>query len=273
MSRTDTLRIIIGFTVGIVIACGAVGCGPIHPAEPSLPPKTKVELAIMPRYGPREQGKKSIALAKYLRSETSYDVRPVSAAGYRRFLSVVESAHSDFAFVNPTAYVTLHKTRGARPLLMALELDFPGGPPQAQYRGVILVRTAAGINSVSDLRGKIIAASSEMAVAGHLAPKALCRQQGLDIDKEATVAVCATQEQVIDRLRRGTRGARLWSGVGAGDQARGDSPARRSGHSIARRSATHRSPGGVSAARRHRGGRHAALLPGAGVHARTLVYV
>lgn len=203
MFRIITIRAITALVVGAGIVCCAVRCGPIHPAQPGPPPKTRVKIAVMPRYSPYTMSKSYRPLIKYLREETGYDIRYVSSVGYRGFLSAVESTGADIAFLNPLAYVTLHKTRGAYPLVIALEPDFTVGPPRAQYRGVILARTDAGINSVSDLRGKIIVTGSEMAVAGYLAPKALCRQEGVDIDKEATVAVCPTQEQVIHRLRQG----------------------------------------------------------------------
>lgn len=147
--------------------------------------------------------KRYMPLVKYLRQETGYDVSYVSAVGYRGFLSAVERTGADLAFVNPVAYVALHKTRGAYPLVMAREPDFTGGPPQAKYQGIILARADSGITRIADLKGKIIATGSETAVAGYLAPKALCRQEGLDIDREATVVVCPTQEDVIKRLRQG----------------------------------------------------------------------
>jgi len=193
--------------VGAVIVCCAVGCGQIHPTKLSLPPKTKVKIAIMPRYSAYTMSRRYMPLVKYLREETGYDVSYVSAVGYRGFLSAVESTDADFAFVNPVAYATLRKTRQAYLLVIALEPDFAGGPPRTKYRGVILARADSGITRIADLRGKIIATGSELAVAGYLAPKALCRQEGLDIDKEATVVVCPSQEQVIDRLRQGRAAA------------------------------------------------------------------
>jgi len=162
-----------------------------------------VKIAIMPRYSPYRQGKRFMPLIKYLRQETGYNISYVSALGYRNFLSAVESADADFVFANPVVYLILHKTRGAYPLAIATEPDFTGGPPRSQYRGVILARADRGISSIADLKGKVIAVGSEMAVAGHLAPQAVCLQHGLDITTDATVAVCPTQEHVIDRLRRG----------------------------------------------------------------------
>ncbi len=181
----------------------AAGCGPIHPVESAPPPKPVVKIAIMPRYSPYTMTKRYMPLVKYLRQETGYDISYVSAVGYRGFLSAVERADADLVFVNPMAYVTLQKTRGAYPLVIAVEPDFAGGVPRTRYRGVILTRANSGITRIADLKGKIIATGSEMAVAGYLAPKALCRQEGLDIDQDATITVCPTQEDVIKRLRQG----------------------------------------------------------------------
>jgi len=147
--------------------------------------------------------KRYMPLVKHLRSETSYDIRYISAVGYSSFLSAVEQADADFAFVNPVAYVTLHKTRGAYPLVMTREPDFAGGPPRGTYRGVILARADSGIASIGDLKGKIIASAPQMAVAGYLAPVAVCRRRGLNVSQQATVVACPTQEDVLKRLQGG----------------------------------------------------------------------
>jgi len=140
-------------------------------------------------------------LIRYLSRETGCDVRYISAIGYPGFLSAVEQADADFAFVNPLAYVMLHKTQGAYPLVMTEDPDFAGGPPRATYRGVILARADSGIGSIADLRGNIIAAGPQMAIAGRVAPQALCRRAGVDVTRQATVVGCPTQEDVLKRLQ------------------------------------------------------------------------
>jgi len=160
-------------------------------------------MAFMPRYSLQTMSKRYMPLVKHLRSETSYDIRYISAVGYSSFLSAVEQSDADFAFVNPVAYVTLRKTRGAYPLVMTQAPDFAGGPPRATYRGVILARADSGIASIGALNGKIIASGPQMAVAGYIAPVALCRRQGLNVSQQATVVACPTQEDVLKRLQGG----------------------------------------------------------------------
>jgi len=160
-------------------------------------------MAFMPRYSLQTMSKRYMPLVKHLRSETSYDIRYISAVGYSSFLSAVEQSDAEFAFVNPLAYVTLQKTRGAYPLVMTQEPDFAGGPPQAEYGGVILARAGSGIESIADLRGKTIASAPWMAVAGHLGPAALCLRAGVDVTRQATVVACPTQEDVLKRLEGG----------------------------------------------------------------------
>jgi len=157
----------------------------------------------MPRYSLQTMATRYMPLVKYLRRETDYGIRYISAVGYSGFLSAVEQADAEFAFVNPVAYVTLHKTRGAYPLVMSQAPDFAGGPPRATYRGVILARADSGIANITDLRGKIIASAPQMAVAGHLGPIAVCQRAGVDVTRESTVVACPTQEDVLKRLQGG----------------------------------------------------------------------
>ncbi len=203
MSKAALSWAIIGFVVTATLLCWTTGCGRVHPGEPAVRAQPAVKIAIMPRYSLQTMSKRYMPLVKHLRSETSYDIRYISAVGYSSFLSAVEQADADFAFVNPVAYVTLRKTRGAYPLVMTQDPDFAGGPPRATYRGVILVRADSGIANIADLRGNIIASAPQMAVAGYLAPVALCRRQGLNVSRQATVVACPTQEDVLKRLQGG----------------------------------------------------------------------
>ncbi len=203
MSKAALSRAIIGFLATAILLCWTTGCGRVHPGERAIRAQPTVNIAFMPRYSLRTMTKRYIPLVKYLDRETDYDIRYISAVGYSGFLSAVEQADAEFAFVNPVAYVTLHKTRGAYPLVMTQEPDFAGGPPRATYRGVILARADSGIENIADLRGKIIAAAPQIAVAGHLGPVALCRRHGLNVSQQATVVGCPTQEDVLERLQQG----------------------------------------------------------------------
>ena len=203
MSKAALSRAIIGFLVTATLLCWTTGCGPVHPGEPAIRAQPTVNIAFMPRYSLQTMAKRYMPLVKHLRSETSYDIRYISAVGYSSFLSAVEQSDADFAFVNPLAYVILHKTRGAYPLVMTQEPDFAGGPPRATYQGVILARADSGIASIGDLNGKIIASAPQMAVAGYLAPVAVCRRRGLNVSQQATVVACPTQEDVLKRLQGG----------------------------------------------------------------------
>ncbi|MCK4322920.1 MAG: phosphate/phosphite/phosphonate ABC transporter substrate-binding protein [Armatimonadetes bacterium] len=203
MSKAALSWAIIGSLTIATILCWTTGCGRVHPGEPAVRAQPTVKIAFMPRYSLQTMAKRYMPLVKYLRRETDYDIRYISAVGYSGFLSAVEQADAEFAFVNPVAYVTLHKTRGAYPLVMTQEPDFAGGPPRATYRGVILARADSGISNIADLRGKIIASAPQMAVAGYLAPVAVCRRHGLNVSQQATVVACPTQEDVLKRLQGG----------------------------------------------------------------------
>ena len=197
----------VGLAAVAVVLCCVAGCRGIHPLESAAAPRVAVKIAIMPRYGPQSMARRYMPLVKYLRAETGYDITYVSAMCYRDFLGAIERTGADFAFASPIAYVTLHKTQAARPLLVALEPDFAGGPPQPAYRGVILARADSGIAGITDLKGKVIASALKMSLAGYIAPQVLARERGLDLTKEATVAVCPSQEQVIERLCSGRAAA------------------------------------------------------------------
>jgi len=173
----------------------ALGC--IAPAPPK-PGKEIVKVSAQPVYSLHVMSQKYSPLFRYLADETGYDVRVVSAMSYDNYPPALEANQVHIGIQNPSAYVTLVKTRRARPLVKMVQPD--GG---TSYRGVIIARQDSGIDTVEDLRGKTVVAASRIAVGGFLAQTVVCRQHGIDLDKDLHLSLVDTQDAVINAVYQG----------------------------------------------------------------------
>ena len=182
-------------SLAVLSAAAVCGCFPELKAKER--PQV-VRLCVLPRYSPETMSRRYAPLARYLSQATGYDVRYVGTLNYETYVRTVEWSRVDIGLHNPLIQVALAKSCGARPLLMALE---PDGRPR--YRGVIIVRTGAAIRGVGDLRGKRIAVGSKSSVGGYLSQQALCREAGVDLDRDCSVVLVHDQERVVQQVARG----------------------------------------------------------------------
>lgn len=171
------------------------GC--IAPAPPK-PGKKLVKISVQPIYSLHVMSQKYSPLFRYLAGETGYDIRVVSAMSYDNYLPTLEANQVHLGIQNPLAYITLAKTRGARPLAKTIELN-----GNTYYRGIIIARKDSGIQKIEDMRGQTAAAASRRAIGGFFAQAYLCSQHGLDVNKDLQLVFVDTQDAVVNAVYKG----------------------------------------------------------------------
>ena len=176
-----------------------VGCKPPAEGEESVAKKETVEvvkLSIQPKYSISIMSKKYSPIIRYLSEETGYKIRLVSALSYSSYFHALEANQVDIAFQNPLAYIILHKTRGAYPLV---KMKYNGID---KYRGMIITHKESGIENIEELKGKKIAVASRKALCGYLGQARLCRESGIDVERELSIVLMQTQDDVILNVYR-----------------------------------------------------------------------
>jgi len=173
----------------VSFAVGLAGCG--HELGDAKRPPV-VRIAIQPVYSLALMSERYRPLIEYLSAETGYRVEQVSSLSQTSYLSAIEGAQADIAFLNPLLYLQVAKTRGGYPLVRVVNSDGTD-----RYRGVIIARADSGIRSLEDLRGCIAMTSSRKGVAGYLGQYKLLREHGIDPDHDLTVVVARTQDEVV----------------------------------------------------------------------------
>jgi phosphonate transport system substrate-binding protein len=179
----------------VSLSAGLAGCG--HEVARAARPRA-VRVGIQPVYSLAIMSQRYRPLIEYLSEETGYRVEQISSLSQTSYLSALEGSRADVAFLNPLLYLQVAKTKGAYPLVRVVN---PDGTDH--YRGVIITRADSGITSLQDLRGCIAMTSSKKGVAGYLGQYKVLWENGIDPDRDLTVVVGRTQDDVARAVFRG----------------------------------------------------------------------
>jgi len=183
----------LGGLIILILIIMIAGCGHQIPTEKTE--GKKVKMSILPVYSLPLMTQRFIPLINYLAETTGYKIEYVSTLSYETYLATLESAQVDVGYQNPFIYVILAKTKGAYPLVKAV--DFSGN---SEYRGAIIAHINSGIETILGLRGKRVMTSSKKSVGGYLAQASLCVQNGMNPEKDLTIVLAKSQDEVISKV-------------------------------------------------------------------------
>jgi phosphonate transport system substrate-binding protein len=159
----------------------AVAAGSPAPREPATP----LEKGILSVGSISRSPKKEAAIFQPF---ANYLARRMAAAGIRRGRVVMASSMAELAELvktkqvdifmdGPFTVAVVSRHSGARPLLRRWKRGV------AEYHSLLFTRKDSGIESLRDLRGKLIAFSEPSSTSGYLLPKATLMQAGMGLTK------------------------------------------------------------------------------------------
>jgi phosphonate transport system substrate-binding protein len=146
----------------------------------SLPVVTNAQepliLGIHPFLSSTELYKRFSPLADYLSRELGRPVQIRIESSYESHVNAIGKGKLDIAFMGPASFVKLTKRFGKLPLLAAFETK-----GSRMFRGVIVVRRDSQIKILSQLRGKKFAFGDVNSTMGHLVPRYMLLNAGVDV--------------------------------------------------------------------------------------------
>jgi phosphonate transport system substrate-binding protein len=126
-----------------------------------------------------------------------------SSRNYEEFEKKLYTGHFDFALPNP--YQTINAMKHGYHVFAKMGDD-------ADFRGLILVRTDAGINRISDLKGKTISYPAPTALAATLMPQYYLQTHGLNINTDVENIYVGSQESsIMNVLNRKVAAGATWT--------------------------------------------------------------
>lgn len=170
------------------------GCGHQISQEKTESVK-RVKMSVLPAYSLPLMTQRFIPLVNYLSETTGYKIEYISSLNYRTYLATLEGAQVDIGYQNPLFYIILAKTKGAYPLVKSI--DSSGN---SEYRGVIITHSQSAVDTIASLKGKKVMAASKKSVGGYLAQAFLCLQNGIEPEKDLTVILAKSQDEVISKV-------------------------------------------------------------------------
>jgi len=149
-------------------------------------------------------------LAALLSTQTGLRFKPLVATSYVGIVEAMAAGQVQVGWLPPMAYVFARERNGDEALLKVIRHGKP------TYRGQIVVLAESPLQQLADLRGKRIAFAEQASASGHLYPRALLLENGIDPDKDcAEVQYSGGHEAALLALINGNADA-----VGCFDDAR-----------------------------------------------------
>jgi phosphonate transport system substrate-binding protein len=138
-----------------------------------------IRFLLTPSVDAQEIAANGDSLMAYLHKATGYHFRSSVPTNY---ITVVESfgaGKADIAIMNSFSYLLAHAKFNAHAHLKVVRRD-----GELSYRGQLLARADAGINSIEDLRGRRIAYVDPSSTSGYIYPKALLIERSVRTGEE-----------------------------------------------------------------------------------------
>lgn len=157
----------------VVAACAPGGEQPLGSKE------NPIKMAMVPYVETQKLITDFKPFVEILEKETGYKIEFSVPTSDAATIEAMGAKKIDVAWFGPLAYVIAHDRYGAEVVLVSQEAK----SHSTKYRGMILVRTDSGINSLADLKGKRFAFSSPTSTSGYLYPAQVFVKNGIKPDK------------------------------------------------------------------------------------------
>ena len=179
--------------MGLILAGTLVGCGSNSENSDSSN-KEKLVVQFVPTNNDGSMEAKTKPFAEYLSKKLDRDVEVTLATDYSTIVEAMASGQVDIGIMPPAAYVQA-KDMGAAEAILTSELgkyDEETGLPlegelTSTFKGEILVKSDSSIKTLSDLKGKKIAALSPNSASGYIYPVAELKHAGIDPTTQSTI--------------------------------------------------------------------------------------
>ena len=113
-------------------------------------------------------------LVEILRQKLGMEVQPFVATDYTGVVEALRVNKLDAAFLTPASYVLAKNEANIRVVLKSERKGMPF------YYAAIITRADSGIRTIEDLRGKTFAFGDSLSTTGHVLPRKMFKDHGID---------------------------------------------------------------------------------------------
>ncbi len=162
---------------------------PLYTTTPPLSKKTVYIFGVHPLHNPKRLFEVYGPMVDYINAHLNGgELRLESSRDYPAFDKKLAEGYFHLALPNP--YQTIKAADNGYKI-------FAKAGDDQNFRGIILVRKDAGINSLDDLRGKTVSYPAPTALAATMMPQWYLYKHGIDIKKDIKNSYVGSQESSI----------------------------------------------------------------------------
>jgi phosphonate transport system substrate-binding protein len=154
--------------VGFIIAAVIAACG-----NPGGKTKT-LRVGFVPAEDAQQVMQNAQPIVEILRKELGMEIQPFVATDYTGVVEALRVNKLDVAFLAPASYVLAKNEADIKVILKSERKGIPF------YYAAIITRADSGIKNLEDLRGKTFAFGDSLSTTGHVFPRKMFKERGID---------------------------------------------------------------------------------------------
>jgi len=141
-------------------------------SAPNSDPAT-LKVALLPDENASTVIKNNKPLELYLEKQLGKKVELIVTTDYSSMIEAMRHGRIDLAYFGPLSYVLARQKSEIEPFAAIKQKG------STTYQALLIVNTAAGINSIADIANKDVAYGDKASTSSHLIPKAMLAEGGL----------------------------------------------------------------------------------------------
>ena len=161
-------KILIPLTIALLGSWGWVGCGD------SPKPLQALRVGFVPSEDAQQVMQNAQPLVEILRRKLNMEIQSFVATDYTGVVEALRGEKLDIAFLTPASYVLAKIETDVKVVLKSERKGIP------VLYAAIITRVDSGIQTLDDLRGKSFAFGDALSTTGHVFPRKMFRDRGLD---------------------------------------------------------------------------------------------
>jgi phosphonate transport system substrate-binding protein len=154
--------------IGLFFAVLTLACGKDRSTTKPL------RVGFVPAEDAQQVMQNAQPLVDILREKLGMEIEPFVATDYTGIVEALRVHKLDVAFLAPASYVLAKNEANIKVILKSERKGIPF------YYAAIITRADSGIKSLDDLRGKTFAFGDTLSTTGHVFPRKMLKERGID---------------------------------------------------------------------------------------------
>jgi len=161
-------RVLLRVCASLLLTFTLIGCGESAKAVKTL------RVGFVPAEDAQQVMQNAQPLVEILHKELNMEIQPFVATDYTGIVEALRVNKLDVAFLAPASYVLAKNEANIKVVLKSERKGIPF------YYAAIITRADSGIRKLEDLRGKTFAFGDSLSTTGHVFPRKMFKERGID---------------------------------------------------------------------------------------------